>query len=485
MIGAYVVEQDYSHYVAKQSDIIFGVVGTATKGDVNTPTLCTSTADFVRKFGPASSSHLGIFAGLYFLNQGNKLYFVRAQTDATPAVKATVTVPGKAAEDAAVAQALILTALTPGTYYNDLDIVVSTTVLGYKIVVTSNGVTLESKLYTLGGTVESAYYSITTFATGVLSLTTGTYSFAGGTDAASSLLSSDWIRAVDTLENDLYDINLFAIPGVSDNTVVLEAIRVAETRGDCMYLVDPPNDLEPDEVKDWHNAAGDYDGNTILNSSYAALYWSWQTVYDKETDSYIDLPPSAVVSAVMAKSARESEIWLPPAGLVRGLISGVSSPVYSPSGTERDALYADENAVNCIIEDPTYGLAVFGQKTLLRSATALNRVNVRMLLNYLKRIITGAAKYLVFEPNDSTTWEAFEDLIEPTLQSIGNRRGLYDYKIVIGEAIVSDEDIDNYRMPCKILLKPTKAAEEIPIYFTITSTGADFNSVLESEQSTN
>lgn len=408
ILGPYAIEQDYSHYVSKMSGIIFGVVGTATKGAVNTPTLCTSTTDFLRKFGPASADHLGMYAALYYLNNGNRLYFVRAE-GTTPAAKATATIKGK-------------------------------------------------------------------------KLTPDTYTVTGGTDSATGLQSAQWIKAVDTLKSDVYDINLFAVPGVSDNAVILECLDVAEYRGDCLFLVDPPNNLTPDQVKDWHNGTGEYSStSSLLNSSYGAVYYSWQTVYDKDTDSYIDLPPSAIVSSVMAKSARETEIWMPPAGMVRGLVSGVNSPKYSPDTGERNALYADQNAVNCIIEDPTYGLVVFGQKTLLRANTALDRVNVRMLLNYLKRVVVAAAKYLTFEPNDSTTWNSFEDLVEPTLRSIGQRRGLYDYKIVKGEAIVTNDDIDNYRMPCKILIQPTKAAEEIPIYFTLTSTGVDFNEILESE----
>lgn len=480
ILGPYAIEQDYSHYVSKMSGVIFGVVGTATKGEVNQPVLCTSTTDFLRKFGSASPDHLGMYAALYYLNQGSRLYYVRAE-GATAAAKATVTIPGSANESA-VSQGIILTAMTPGTYYNNLKVIVAESLVGYKITISESGRTLENIMYQIGDKFRSAYFEATTIAENIDKLTAGTYTPAGGTDSATDLTSADWIKALDTLKSDVYDINLFAVPGISENAVIVRALEIAETRGDCLFLVDPPNNLTPDEVTDWHNGAGAYtSSSSLFNSSFGACYYAWQTVYDKDTDSYIDLPPSAIVSAVMAKSARETEIWMPPAGMVRGLVSGVHAPVYSPDTGERNALYADQNAVNCIIEDPTYGLVVFGQKTLLRSQTALDRVNVRMLLNYLKRVVVAAAKYLTFEPNDQTTWNSFEDLVEPTLRSIGQRRGLYDYKIVKGEAIVTNDDIDNYRMPCKILIQPTKAAEEIPIYFTLTSTGVDFNEILESE----
>lgn len=477
-LGPYAIEQDYSHYVSKASSVVFGVVGTATKGPVKEPTLCTSGTDFIRKFGNPDPDHLGLYAAMYYLNQGNRCYFVRAE-GATPAAKATVTLPGKKNETV-VASAITLTANTPGTYYNKLKVVVAASIVGYKITVTEDSKALEVIMYQIGGKFNSAYFTITASAEGLTELTAGTYTSAGGTDSDTNLTAANWITALETLQSSVYDINLFAVPGISDNAVIVKALQIAEKRGDALFLVDPPNNLDPGDVADWHNGSGEYtSSSSLLNSSYGALYYSWQNIYDQNNDQYVQVPPSGIVAQVMAKSARESAIWLPPAGMTRGKIDGVTSPVYSPDDGERDALYVDNNAVNCIIEDPTEGLVVFGQKTLLRSQTALNRVNVRMLLNYLKRVITAAAKYLTFEPNDSYTWNSFEDLVEPTLRSIGQRRGLYDYKIVKGEDIVTADDIDNYRMPCKILIQPTKAAEEIPIYFTITRTGVDFNDVLD------
>lgn len=479
-LGPYAIEKDYSHYVTKSSGIIFGVVGTATKGSVNTPTLCTSGTDLIRKFGYPSPDHLGLYAAMYYLNQGSRCYFVRAE-GSTPAAKAVVTIAGSI-DDTPVASAITLTAKTPGTYYNKLKVVVAASVIGYKITVSEEGRALETIMYSPGGQFESAYFDMTAITEGLTSLTPATYNAAGGTDSATDLTASNWITALGKLERSNYDINLFAVPGISLDAVIVEALRIAEKRGDAMYLVDPPKDLEPDDVIDWHNGAGEYSATSALyNSSYGALYYSWQTIYDSNNSMYVDIPPSAVVAQVMAKSARETNIWMPPAGMQRGKVEGVIKSVYSPDEGERDAMYTDNNAINCIIDDPTEGLVVFGQKTLLRSQTALNRVNVRMLMNYLKRVIVAAAKSLTFEPNDSYTWDSFEDLIEPTLRTIGQRRGLYAYKIVKGEDMVTTDDIDNYRMPCKILIQPTKAAEEIPIYFTITRTGVDFNDVLDND----
>ena len=497
-LGPYAIEQDYSHYVAYASDVIFAVVGTASKGPIGVPTVCTSPRDLTNKFGPVKLGYHALYAGQYFLNQASKMFFVRASAhgeDKVPtATKGTVTLVGTNTSGD-VASAVVLNTKELGTYLNGYSVtIVSSKDIDEKPITLLNllsptGLTVEQLIVditkmTVGDTLGSNYFevaSINSTAT-ALKATDTPYIVANGSDGVDGITDADYVAAANELKSDIYDMNVFAVPGISSANVITSMLSLAEQRGDCVFLVDPPATVKtPTEVEAWHNGRGAYSDHTKFNSSFGVLYFSWQRIYDSINKTYVSVPPSVVLGPVMAKSARESEIWFPIAGVRRGLVSGVYAPEYSPDTAERDSLYSGDNCVNCIIEDPVSGLVVFGQKTLYRENTALNRLNVRMLLNYLKRIVTAACRYLTFEPNDRTTWNNFEDLVEPTLRSIGERRGLYDYKIVKGEAIVTDDDIDNYRMPCKILIKPTKAAEEIPIYFTITSTGADFNEVLESE----
>lgn len=483
MIGPYAVEQDYSHYVSRSSGINFAVVGTASKGPVGVPTLCTSGTDLLRKFGDTSPEHLAVYAAKYYLSGGSTLYFVRAASSTTVPTKATATVTGTVSGTAGTT-ALTFTAVDPGTYYNTISIKVvkRTSDDNYNVVIlSSDGIALETRMLDLSADPKefiSAYVELTTKAEDITLLATDAVKMTGGTDGTDDIEDSDYIAAGKKLSTDKVDMNLFAVPGVTSKEVITEMLKLAEDRGDCLFLVDPPKDKKtPDEVRTWHNG-GDSTGVKLV-SEYGALYYSWQYILDGSEKVLV--PPSVVLGYTFATSARESEIWFPVAGVQRGLVQGVFEPAYAPDSGEVAGLYDDGNSVNCIINDPAYGLVVWGQKTLSRTNTATNRINVRMLINYLKRVVVSACKYLTFEPNDRITWNAFEDLVEPTLKDIGSRRGLYAYKIVKGEAIVTDDDIDNYRMPCKIMIQPTKAAEVIPIYFTITSTGADFNQILESE----
>ena len=486
-IGAYAVERDYSHYVSYAAKTVFAVVGTATKGPVNVATVCTSIQDFINKFGPLSPDCLGLYAGQYFLSQSSKLYYVRAATDS--AKGATVVVPGTNASSTEILDAVTISVLEVGTYANSYKLQVEKLADKFKLSL-KNGIgnTLESvevpfSQLTVG--YSARYFKVTAVSnSSPVALTEGTYDFSGGSDGIEDITSNEYNKALDSLAADTVDMNLFAVPGVSEPATIQYALSLAENRGDCLFLVDPPNGLTKDGVVEWHNGGGEYE-HTAFNSSYGALYYDWCTIYDSVNKVYVDVPPSVPVAATIAYSDRTSEVWYAPAGLRRGLVRGVLNTKTPLSKGDVDYIYGGENNVNAIYEDPQAGLVLWGQKTLYRNNTALNRVNVRRLLNYLKRVISAACNYLTFEPNDYITWNSFEMMINPVLRSIQKRRGIQEYRIVKGETIVTPEDVDNYKMPCMVLIRPTKAAEEIPIYFVLTSSGADFNEVLDANGITN
>jgi phage tail sheath protein FI len=255
-------------------------------------------------------------------------------------------------------------------------------------------------------------------------------------------------------------------------------IQICEARHDCMAIIDPPTGLSPSEVVDWHNGTGTFNDHAAYNSSYAATYYPWVKIYDAVAREYIFTPPSGHVLAVYAYTDYNAETWFAPAGLRRGrVISGVDV-AHSCSPGEMDLLYGDGNAVNPIADFRQQGIVVWGQRTLQRSPTALDRVNVRRLLLYLRKVITTAAGYLVFEPNDPITWKSFGHLVIPYLDDVRQRRALYDFRVKCDETTNTPTVIDRNEMRAQILLKPVKAAEFIQIDFVITSTGANFDEVL-------
>lgn len=275
------------------------------------------------------------------------------------------------------------------------------------------------------------------------------------------------------------DINLLAAPGWADAAVVNAMIQLCEARADCMAIVDPPADLQPSEVVDWHNGTGTYIGqHSAFNSSYAALYYPWVKIYDAYNGAYVLTPPSGHALAVYAYTDYATESWFAPAGLNRGRVVSGIDVAYGPTPGEMDLLYGDGNAVNPIARFPKDGIVVWGQRTLQRAPTALDRVNVRRLMLYLRKVISSASRYLVFEPNDEKTWILFGQLVVPFLNDLRQRRGLYDFRVKCDEDTNTPEVIDRNEMHAQIFLKPVKAAEFIQIDLVITSTGANFDEVL-------
>src|ERR1035437_4185616 len=273
---------------------------------------------------------------------------------------------------------------------------------------------------------------------------------------------------------ELLDINLISVPGISDPAVINEQIDICQTRGDCMCIVDPPLGYTPQQVVDWVNGAGMFaDDHQAFNSSYAALYWPWLQIYDPINKKTVFTPPSGHIANVYAYTDLVSDPWIAPAGLTRGRLTTPLKAEYNPTTGERDLLY--ENNINPIATFVRDGINVFGQKTLQRAPTALDRVNVRRLLLYLEKVITTAARYILFQPDDATTWLGFVNLVDPFMASVKSRRGMTEYQVRCDATTNTPDSIDRSEMHAYIFIKPTKAAEFIQIDFVLTAQAANFN----------
>lgn len=488
-IGIQMNEKDYSLYTnTTVTAPVLAIVGTATKGPVGVPTLCTSQREFRDKFGNLNPDCYGTYAAQHFLSASSRVYYTRVAGD--DAVKATVSIDGATGEGQDIADQLILEVREPGEFYNGYAVVIdNVTLTGFDLTIkTSETGSVVTKLAELTLNEGDENYVATKLLSTPIDLKTiadvsasvkeGTYIIAGGTNGTEGIESA-CETALDAYKSDIYDIDLLIAPGQSDASVINKGLSVCESRGDAIFLVDPPSGLTYTQVADWHNGAGEYTDHLAFNSSYGACYWAWQYVRDEINNVDVLVPPSVLVAPVYARNDSMARPWYAPAGLTRGIIKDALRSETIPDSSMQSFLYETPNNINCIITNTSAGLVVFGQKTLSRNDTALDRINVRRLVTYIKRVVKRVCQTLVFEPNDSATWNRFHDLIDPTLRNLKGTRGLYDYKIVKGRDIVTDDDIDNYRMPAQILIKPTKSAEYIPVDIVITSTGAEFNDYIQ------
>jgi len=271
------------------------------------------------------------------------------------------------------------------------------------------------------------------------------------------------------------DINLLATPGFSTGAVIGTALQMCESRGDVLYIVDPPFGLRPQQVVDWHNGMLLSDLKAAVNSSYGALYWGWLRIFDQFSVDEIWIPPSGHVAAVFSRTAREAEQWFAPAGLRRGRLLTALDVEYSPSQGERDLLYGSGNAVNPIVKFPQDGITVWGQRTLQRSNTALDRVSVRMLMIFIKKNLTQLLRNFIFEPNDRILWRQVAATIEPFLADIQARRGLTAFRVIVDETNNTPERIDRNELWVSVFLKPTKTVEFVVLNLVVLRTGASFS----------
>ncbi len=275
---------------------------------------------------------------------------------------------------------------------------------------------------------------------------------------------------------EVFDITLLVIPGASSGSVIGGGLQMCEARGDCMMIIDPPFGLRAQQVVDWHNGMLFSDLAQAINSSYGALYHPWLKVFDQFSGQTIFIPPSGHVSSVYARTARDAEQWFAPAGLVRGhLLTPIDVEVDLTQG-ERDLLYGYGNAVNPIVNFPQDGITVWGQRTLQRRSSALDRVNVRMLLIYIKKNAVRFLRQFVFEPNDEITRAQVVNVSNPFLADIQARRGLTGFLVVCDERNNTPERIDRNELYVSFFLKPTRAAEFIALNLVVLRTEASFSS---------
>jgi len=302
----------------------------------------------------------------------------------------------------------------------------------------------------------------------------GTYTLSGGVDGIDDISLSDKINGVRLFkDSESFLVNLITAPGYHEPALINEMLQICEVRGDCMAIIDPPFFLNEQEVVEWHNGEGQWD-HQAFNSSYGALYHNWLEVYDAYHDTFRWVPPSGFICGAYAYNDHVGEPWFAPAGFIRGRLLKPTRVYTNPNLGHRDFMYSEGNAVNPIVNFSRDGITIWGQRTLQRRPSATDRVNVRRLMLYIRRAIVRSTRYFVFEPNDERTWLQWKAMVTPFLESVQSRRGLYDFRVVMDNTTVTPEDIDNNRMPGKVLVKPTRAAEFIPIDFVIYKTGVSF-----------
>ena len=295
-----------------------------------------------------------------------------------------------------------------------------------------------------------------------------------GVTNAQGFTTADYFPALNLLSNsDEYAFNLLLTPGLflaGGNTAInigangADPIALCERRANALAIIDP--------VPYGGTVTGAKTAANASNSSYGAAYWPWCQVFSSAMGRLVWVPASVLMGGVFAFSDKVSAPWFAPAGITRGGIPNVIKVERKLSLSDRNNLYLDN--VNPLATFPGNGVVVFGQKTLQQKATALDRVNVRRLLIALKAYISGVSRSLVFEQNTQTTRLKFLNQVNPYLDSVVQRQGLYAFKVIMDESNNTPSVVDRNQLVGQIYIQPTKTAEFVILDFTILPTGVSF-----------
>jgi hypothetical protein len=311
----------------------------------------------------------------------------------------------------------------------------------------------------------------------------GTYDLTGGSDGIPSdpddqdhflignVLGYTGIYALS--EPEQIDIDLVAVPGHSSTGVVLALIDMCQNmRTDCLAIIDAPFGLTVKEIVHWQNGAHPLN-TTRFDSDFAALYWPWVKIRDTFNNVDVWVPPTGSVMAVYARSDSLSAPWFAPAGQTRGIVPGITDVFSRPTLEERDLMYGNRNCINPIVQYADFqDYVVWGQKTLQRRPTALDRVNVRRLMFVIEKRIRQASRALLFEPHDDQFHASFIDIATRILTEVKIGRGLTDFIIKADYELNTPDVIDRNEFRARIGVQPTKAVEFMFIEFSIHRTGS-------------
>lgn len=276
-----------------------------------------------------------------------------------------------------------------------------------------------------------------------------------------------------------FDISLLLAPGFSSGAVITTGISIATQRGDSLYIVDSPFGLNASQVVDWHNGLLFNDLQVALDSSYGALYYPYVKISDQFNGGDIFTPPSGHVAGVFARTERVAEQWFAPAGLNRGQLTQSLGLEIDLTRGERDVLYGLNNAVNPIVNFPQRGTFIWGQRTLQRRDSSLDRVNVRMLLSFIKKGLSGPNGLLnefIFEQNDAITRASVSSVVNNFMSDIEARRGVTGFQVICDETNNTPIRIDRNELHVALLIKPTRVAEFIVLNIAVLRTDQSFSS---------
>lgn len=374
----------------------------------------------------------------------------------------------------------------------DIDDIVSVTyqntasAAAFSVNIATSGMGANSVFITLKRPYTTLLGYNVTEATGAIAIMTngkGVDGFTVSSKAHDAAIKSGLLLAFDKFNNtEEIDVGLIAV-GEVESVVAKYVISIAETRKDCVVFISAGKDdgstLTPVTKTSDFTSLVSYrtaSSNSVNNStSYASMDSGYKYQYDKYNDKYLYVPLNGDIAGLCARTDFTADPWFSPGGYNRGVIKNVVKLAYNPTQTERDTLY--KNGINPVVTFPGQGTVLFGDKTMLSKPSAFDRINVRRLFIILEKSISTAAKFQLFEFNDTFTRAQFKNLVEPYLRDVQGRRGIFDFRVVCDESNNNAQIIDTNQFVADIFIKPARSINFITLNFIAARTNVSFDEI--------
>ncbi len=324
-----------------------------------------------------------------------------------------------------------------------------------------------------------------------IKLIEGTYNLTGGNNGLSVLADSHAALIGDAgsepktgmqaLDDDVLNVGIALVPGIYNEAVQNALITLAESTQSFMALVAPPEGIgNAQAALDWTNGKSNSTAGartSAINNSYAAVYFPHVKVFSvfDGKDRWYD--PTIFAARQMAYTDGVAASWFAPAGYQRGRLTKPTDVEVKLNQGDRDSLYSGGNIINPVVAFPQQGITIFGQRTGQRTPSALDRINVRRLMIYVRKVVLSATRSFVFQPNDEFTWAQIEGVLAPFLDDIRRQRGITEFRVVCDETTNTPVRVDRNELWCKVLLKPTKTAEVLIFEVNLTNQSAQLGNL--------
>ena len=334
-----------------------------------------------------------------------------------------------------------------------------------------------------GGTGNAGSDSTTTFDLFSSNPVNRSYTFVKGAETLSATSGEILTGLTEFADTETLDIDYLLMgPGdasskTNTQAIAAKVLSVCSGRKDCVGFLSPyygdvvgvtSSATQTQNVIDFYE--------NMQATSFGVFDNGWKYIYDRFADKYRYVPLNGDVAGLCASVTANGTPWFSPAGLNRGAIRGAVKLAFSPTKSERDALY--QRRINPVTSLPGQGIVLFGDKTALASPSAFDRINVRRLFNVIEKTIGNAAKGVLFELNDEFTRNNFKNVVEPFLRGIQAERGITDFLVVCDTTNNTGAIIDANEFKADFYIKPARSINFITLTFIATRTGVSFEEVV-------